>query len=105
MTSIDRDIILDLLKQDQANIGNDFLRIDEEIQKLEQRQDKLLDMQLDGKISEGKYIEKNNSLESEIQELKDKKSALKNDDFEKKTQIMLELAGSLYQSYSRANEE
>jgi hypothetical protein len=56
------------------------------------RQDKLLDMQLDEKISEKVYLEKNNRIENQIKELQEQKEAIKNDDFEQKTQIMLELA-------------
>lgn len=105
LSSIDRDLILDLLKKNEVNNGSDFVRIDEDIERLKWRQDKLLDMQLDGNISNEKYLEKNNQMENEIKVLRDKKESLKDNDFTQKTQIMLELAGSFYRSYFRANEE
>lgn len=69
------------------------------------KQDKLLDMQLENTISKEKYVEKNNELEDKIQDLEYQKKSQQNEDFEEKTKIMLELAGSLYQSYNIASNE
>ena len=103
--SIDKDIILDLLKQDELNNGNESETLDIEIQKAQEKQWKLLDMKLDDKINEEMYISKNNQLEDLITDLKEQKSNIKNDDFEEKTSLLLELAGSFYWSYFNANDE
>jgi hypothetical protein len=66
---------------------------------LKDKQEKLLDMKLENKISEELYFFKNNKIEEEIFELNNRKTDFKNDDFESKTQILLELVGTLYQSY------
>lgn len=103
--SIDKDIILDLLKQDELNNGNESEILDLEIQKAQEKQWKLLDMKLDDKINEEMYISKNNQLEDLITDLKEQKSNIKNDDFEEKTSLLLELTGSFYWSYFNANDE
>jgi hypothetical protein len=53
-------------------------------------------MRLNEKISEELYLMKNNNFENDIKELEEQKLLIKNDDFEEKTQILIELAGSLY---------
>ena len=55
------------------------------------KQDKLLDMSLEWDISKENYLRKNNEIEEEIRELKDRKNNIKNDDFLKKTHSWLEL--------------
>lgn len=105
LTSIDRDIILDLLRKDEANQGNTTLGIDTKIENFRNKQERLLDMKLDDVISNETYISKNNEIENQIQNLEAQKISLKNDDFEEKTKIMIELAGSFYQSYFRADNE
>jgi len=62
-----------------------------------------LDLQLEDKISYEIYLLKNNSLENEIMELEEEKGRLKNTNFHKKTQCMLELSKSLYKAYFTAN--
>jgi hypothetical protein len=105
LTSIDRDIILDLLKQDELNNWNESVNIDLQIENLKERQESLLDMKLDEKISEEIYLMKNNKIENEIKSLLDEKSNIKNNDFEEKTTILLELAGGFYTSYFKWDKE
>jgi hypothetical protein len=59
---------------------------------LKDKQEKLLDLKLDEVINEEKYLFKYNQIENEIKELSDQINSIKNDDFEEKTQMMLELA-------------
>ena len=105
LKSIDRDIVLDLLKQEQVDNWSEFINIDLKIEDLREKQEKVLDLKLDEKISEEIYLMKNNKIENEIKELLEQKEVLENDDLEEKTQIMLELAGSFYVSYLNTNEE
>jgi len=56
-------------------------------------------MKLESKISEEMYLMKNNKIESEIKDLQDEKDNIKNHNYEEKTQVLLELAGSFYTSY------
>ena len=104
-TSIDRDIILDLLRQDELENGNDSINIDLEINWLKEKQEQLLDMKLESKISEEMYLMKNNKIESEIKDLQDEKDNIKNHNYEEKTQVLLELAGSFYTSYFKWDME
>ena len=104
LTEIDKDIILDLLKEKEWEKNNGLLDITKEIQKLKEKQDKLLDMSLEWKINENIYLEKNNQIENQIQDLEEEKKNYKNDDFEAKTKILFELAGSLYTSYYMADK-
>jgi hypothetical protein len=62
-------------------------------------------LKLENVISNEFYLEKNNKLENQLLQIEEEKKRLKNSDFQRKTQIMLELAGSLYKSYLRANLE
>ncbi len=105
LKSLDKDIILDLLKQEELNNWSEYLNIDNEIEKLKEKQDKLLDLKLDDVINQEMYKSKNNKIVNEIKTLLDRKKSIKNYDFEKKTQIMLELAGSFYSSYFRWDYE
>ena len=61
-------------------------------------------MSLEWKINENIYLEKNNQIENQIQDLEEEKKNYKNDDFEAKTKILFELAGSLYTSYYMADK-
>jgi hypothetical protein len=97
--SIDKDIILDLLRQEELKNGNESVNIEVQIEQLKEKQDNLLDMRLEDKINEDIYLIKNNKLESEIKELEEEKKNIKNDAYEAKTLILLELAGSYYSSY------
>jgi len=51
------------------------------------------------------YLSMHNKIENEIKELIEQKKRLKTDDIGDKARILFELAGSLYQSYFRANLE
>lgn len=99
LTSIDKDIILDLLMNEKINESDVYADIDKQIESKKLKQEKLLDMKLEDLLSNDKYLEKNNKFENEIKELEEEKNSIKNDDFEEKTKMMLELAGSLYRSY------
>ncbi|WP_165811705.1 MULTISPECIES: hypothetical protein [Arcobacteraceae] len=50
-------------------------------------------------------MRKSNEIENQIKDFLDEKNSLKKDDFEEKTKIEIELAGSLYLGYFRANYE
>lgn len=102
---IDKDIIMDLLKQEESSGNNVLASIDNKIKALQEKQEKLLDMKLEDIITKEVYLEKYNKFESEIHDLKEEKKNSKDTDFEKKTQILLELAGSLYESYNSWNLE
>ena len=75
------------------------------IKKLKSKQEKLLDLRLEDNINNEIYLFKNNSIENEIKEFLEQKEHMKKDDFEEKTLMMLELAGSFYRSYFKSNEE
>jgi hypothetical protein len=62
-------------------------------------------MKLENLINNELYLSKNNTFENDIKQLLEEKERLKNDDFRQKTQYVIELAGSLYRSYFRANNE
>jgi len=98
-------IVLNLLEKDKRDNWIDLKSIDIQIEKLINKQDRLLDLQLEEKITQDTYLYKNNQIENDIKVLKDEKEELKNDDFEEKTQIMLELAGNYYRSYFKASND
>lgn len=62
-------------------------------------------MKLDEVIDERTYLLKHNQLENEIKGYLEQKSRFKKDNFLVKTQLLLELAGNLYKSYSLATKE
>ena len=105
MSEVDRDIIIELLKQDEIKSEVNTIDIKEEIKKLEKQQEKLLDMRLDEKINEDFFLMKNNKFENDIKQLKETKVEEKNYHYEEKTQILFELIGSHYISYNRVNNE
>jgi len=105
MSDIDKDIIIELIKQDELENIDNSIDIKGEIKKLEKKQENLLDMRLNEKINEELYLMKNNKIENDIKLLKDKKDEVKKDNFEEKTQILFELIGSHYRSYNRVNNE
>lgn len=100
-----KEIILGLLEKDKTSSENQLADIEAQVLTLKSRQDKLLDFQLDEKISHEVYLSKSNQIIDEIKGLQEQKSNLKNNDFYQKTQILFELAGSLYQAYFRATDE
>lgn len=87
--------------ESSSEIGN----IDKQIQSLKIKQEKLLDMKLDEVIDERTYLFKHNQLENEIKDFLEQKIRLKKDSFLVKTQLLLELVGSLYRAYFRRNED
>ncbi len=103
--SINKDMILDLIKQEKSDKWSEFVDIDSQIKKLKSKQEKLLDLRLEDNINNEIYLFKNNSIENEIKEFLEQKEHMKKDDFEEKTLMMLELAGSFYRSYFKSNEE
>lgn len=105
LTSIDKDIILNLVTKEKLENWTELKNINPKIKILRDKQNKLLDFKLENTINQELYILKNNSIENEIKELLEEKEILKKDDYKVKTQIMLELAWSLYQSYFNANIE
>jgi len=100
-----RTMIIDLIEQYKVNNSDELKAIEKQIDSLENKKDKLLDMKLDNIINEETYLTKHNQFENAIKALMEQKEKIKKDDFEQKTQIMLELAGSYYRSYFRANME
>lgn len=102
---IDRDIIIDLLKQKELKSIDDKIDIKQEIINLEKKQENLLDMRLSDKISEELYLMKNNKFENDIKLLKEKTDVVKKDDFDEKIKILFELAGSHYRSYKMVDNE
>lgn len=105
LKDVDKDIILDLLKLDEIETIENKIDTEQEIKNLEKKQEDLLDMRLNKTISEELYLMKNNKIENDIKELKDKKSEPKNYYYDEKTRILFELAGGFYQSYFRGNNE
>lgn len=105
MTEIDRDIIIELIKQDEIENIDNIVDINQEIKTLEEKQENLLDMRLNKEISEEFFLMKNNKLENDIKQLKEKKVEDKNYHYEEKTQMLFELIGSHYRSYNRVNNE
>gem|GEM_PF-2560600 len=80
------------MKKEKLNNNDDLFRVDIEIKSLKNKQEKLLDLKLDEIINEEKYLLKYNQIENEIRELLDQINSVKKDNFELKTQMMLELA-------------
>lgn len=72
---------------------------------MKSKQEKLLDMKLDEIIDEKTYLLKYNLFEGQIKDFLEQEIRLKKDNFTAKTQILLELAQSLYRSYLLANNE
>ena len=105
LSSIDKDIILDLVEQEKWENWSELKNIDLKIEKLKSKQNNLLDLKLENLITNELYLSKNNKIENEIKELLDQKEILKKENFTQKTQYMLELSQSLYQSYFNANFE
>ncbi len=99
LRSIDKDIILDLLYKQESEVGNNIIDIEKEIKIIKKKQENLLDMRLNQKVSEELYLLKTNKFENDIKLLKEQKLITKNENFEEKTQILFELAGSYCQSY------
>lgn len=84
--------MLDLLRGEEQEERNRPLTIDREVVKLKEKQDRLLDMQLNDKISEEVYLLRSNRIENEIKELYEQKEAIKDEDYELKSQMLFELA-------------
>lgn len=102
---VDNGIILDLIKKEEMNYWVEIMEIDKQVKVIKMKQEKLLDMKLDEVIDEKAYLSKHNQLENQIKDFLDEKSRLKKDNFVAKTQILLELAWSLYRSYSMVNND
>ena len=102
---VDKDILMELLREKDWDNVISKNSLDLDIKKIKKNQDKLLDMRLNEKINEELYLMKNNNLENDIKGLEEQKWLLKEDNFEEKTQIMIELAGSLYRYYNSWNIE
>ncbi|MDD3144753.1 MAG: recombinase family protein [Candidatus Gracilibacteria bacterium] len=105
LLDIQKDMIIELLKQDEEKYLLDKIDYNLEIKKIEKKQEDLLDMKLDGIVSEELYLSKFNKFESEILDLKTKNKEEKKDDFLAKTQILFELLKSPYISYKRVIDE
>lgn len=102
---VDKERILNLIREEETINWKEVVTIDKQIHSLKMKQEKLLDMKLDEVIDEKTYLFKHNQLENQIKDFLDQISALKKDDFMAKTQILLELAWSLYRSYSTVGNE
>lgn len=105
LKELHKDMIFEVIKQVKTDKWDETYKIDLEIWNLKNKQNKLLDLQLEERISQEIYTSKYNQLQNEIVLHQERKDIIKNDDFEKKTQIMFELAGRLYKSYFRVNNE
>lgn len=105
LLDIQKDMIIELLKQEEEKYLLEKIDYNSEIKKIEKKQEDLLDMKLDWKVSEELYLSKFNKFESEIFDLKSKNKQEKKDDFIAKTQILFELLKSPYLSYKNANDE
>ena len=101
----DKKLILKAIKDAKLDTTSQLADIESKIITLEERQEKLLDLQLDWKIGYDIYISKNNKIVNEIKALQEQKTYVKNDDFEKKSLLMFELAWSLSRSYFSSNLE
>lgn len=105
MQQTDKWIILELIKQEQSEHWTELADIKKDIKLLKSKQEKLLDMKLDEIIDEKTYLLKYNLFEGQIKDFLEQEIRLKKDNFTAKTQILLELAQSLYRSYLLANNE
>lgn len=103
--SIDKDMMLDLMRQEGLDKWIEILDIDFQLTNLKNKQSKLLDLRLEEAIDNDIYLLKNNQLENDIKEFLERKENVEKDDFESKALIMFELAGSFYRSYFRSNNE
>jgi len=102
---VDKQCVYELVKESEMESSSEIGNIDKQIQSLKIKQEKLLDMKLDEVIDERTYLFKHNQLENEIKDFLEQKIRLKKDSFLVKTQLLLELVGSLYRAYFRRNED
>ncbi len=105
LTEIQKDMLIELLKQEEKNQQLNKIDYDKEIKKIENKQEELLEMKLEWKVCEELYLKKNNQYESDIQDLKEKNNSKNEDDFEAKTKILFELIKSPYLTYKKASKE
>ena len=103
--NIQKDMVLDLLKKDEETNKEESVDYKKEIEKLEKKQEDLVDMKLDWKVSEEIYLRKNNQYTDEINRIKEQILQPKSEDFELKTQKLFELLKSHYTSYKTADNE
>ncbi len=61
-------------------------------------------MRLNGSISEGLFVEKNNRFEHDLLEISEKKQSMKLPEMRAKAQKVIELAGCLYKAYQGASD-
>ena len=102
---IDKNIILNLIKQEENEYWFEVLNIDKQVKILKAKQEKLLDMKLDELIDERTYLLKYNLLENQIKDCFEQKLSIEKENFSAKSQIMFELLKSLYTSYSKSSKE
>lgn len=105
LLDIQKDMVLDLLSKDEANTKNDIEIYKKDIQKLEKKQEDIVDMKLDWKVSEEIYLRKNNQYSEEITRIKERMTQWKNDNFEEKTLKLFELLENHYTTYKSVNDE
>lgn len=84
-----KEIIDDLLKiyQNNAqsnNIKQDMAKLEVKINEIQKRKDKLLDLSLDGRLSNEEFEKRNNSFNTEIDELKLELERLRSEEFKAK---------------------
>lgn len=105
LKDLDKKFVIQAIRNNNLDTKSQLADIELRILNLQERQDKLLDLQLDWKIEYEIYISKNNKIVNEIKDLQEQKKYIKNNDFEEKSLILFELAWSLYRSYFRSNNE
>ncbi len=95
-------VIRDIMKQRLYEKERMIDEVQNAIFLLEQKASSLLDMKLDGKVSDELFETKNKEIQQEIQKYKSKKEKIETVKIEKIQAIqekMVELTGSLYRSY------
>ena len=102
---LNKEIIMEVLKNKETLGNESFKKIDYKIRKLVSQKEKLLDLRLEWEIDKEVYIEKSNFITESIKRLEEEKKWLNNGSLEKKIVIMFELLENLYWSYKRADNK
>lgn len=97
---LNKKIILDMIKNRESSNIWKIEELDKQIASLNKRKSELLDMRLDGKVSDEIYTQKLNDITNDICWLEESKNNFRNQEgiaelYEK----MIELSGSLYEAY------
>ena len=102
---LNKEIILEILKNQKPKDIESIKDYDFKIRKLKEQKDKLLDLRIEWEIEKDVYNDKSNNIILKIEEIETKKNELKNNNFNEKVDIMFELLENLSESYKNKDSE